>query len=437
MKNYTPLWITVLLILVFITAADNYGGWNGQPMFGDDIGGINVPAMKLMEGADGTNDGYISSANPLPVVDSTSTSINTSVQSSDRLAIAREQISALEDVNVFGQTINADATNTDVWSGSVDTAVYVAPTQARVHNITSSDALDVLSAGTLTFALDAGDGDTVTMASKVYTFQLSLTDVDGNVLIDGVAGNTIDNLIAAINLGAGAGAKYATSTTANVAPTSAAAGAGDTMTMYAETAIATTDDNASMSWGGANAVLGTGAKTVIIRGLVGWGTTESAETLNMTGVTASPTTNSYVFINSMEVVTSGGTTINAGIIKATAVSDASVSAYIPIGDGESHAGLLGVPSIETFYLDQLHFTVLGAGTTDIVDFSLLVNTEPDAQLTQFKEKFATGFVGTAMQVVPFNTPLVFAGPCIVKLRALSDTADSHVGARLGGVLETN
>ena len=113
------------------------------------------------------------------------------------------------------------------------------------------------AAGVLTFAANAADGDTVTIGVKVYTFQATLTDVDGNVHIGAAATDSIDNLIAAINLGAGAGTDYATSTTANAVTATAAAGAGDTMDLtkdevgQAGNAVATTETGGDLSWGAA------------------------------------------------------------------------------------------------------------------------------------------------------------------------------------------
>ena len=85
---------------------------------------------------------------------------------------------------------------------------------------------------TLTFGGNAGNGETVTIGTKVYTFQTTLTNVDGNVFIGATASDSLDNLIAAINLGAGAGTLYATLMTANT-DVVAAAGAGDTMDVEA------------------------------------------------------------------------------------------------------------------------------------------------------------------------------------------------------------
>lgn len=95
---------------------------------------------------------------------------------------------------------------------------------------------NLLTAATaiITASGQPGDTETVTINGKVYTFQVSLTNFNGNVLIGGSASATLDNLIAAINLAAGAGTTYATATTLH--PTvSALAGAGDTIDLTAKT----------------------------------------------------------------------------------------------------------------------------------------------------------------------------------------------------------
>jgi len=59
------------------------------------------------------------------------------------------------------------------------------------------------------------NGATVTIGRKTYTFQTTLTNVDGNVLIGASAATALDNLKSAINRTAGAGTTYAAATTAN------------------------------------------------------------------------------------------------------------------------------------------------------------------------------------------------------------------------------
>jgi hypothetical protein len=59
------------------------------------------------------------------------------------------------------------------------------------------------------------NGTTVQIGSKTYTFQTTLTNVNGNVLIGVSAATALDNLKSAINLTAGAGTTYAAATTAH------------------------------------------------------------------------------------------------------------------------------------------------------------------------------------------------------------------------------
>ena len=111
----------------------------------------------------------------------------------------------------------------------------------------------IVGSGVLTLSGNASNTNTVVIGTKTYTFQTSLTDVDGNVLIGASASDSIDNLIAAINLAAGAGSTYATSMTAQPEGVSAIAGAGDTMDVTVNAAttatIATTETLGSGSWG--------------------------------------------------------------------------------------------------------------------------------------------------------------------------------------------
>lgn len=73
----------------------------------------------------------------------------------------------------------------------------------------------VYASQTLTFADVAIDTQTAVIAGKTYTFQDVLTNVDGNVKIGADTEESIANLVAAINLGAGAGTAYAALTVVN------------------------------------------------------------------------------------------------------------------------------------------------------------------------------------------------------------------------------
>ena len=113
---------------------------------------------------------------------------------------------------------------------------------------------DVAATGTLTMSGNAADTEIVTLDTKVYAFQASLTDVDGHVKVGADAAESLGNLIAAITLGSGSGSKYAASTTLHPTVT-AATGVGDKMVATAKDAgapgnlIATTETLGSGSFG--------------------------------------------------------------------------------------------------------------------------------------------------------------------------------------------
>lgn len=122
---------------------------------------------------------------------------------------------------------------------------------------------------------DAGvaDTETVTVGGKTYTFEASLTNVDGNVALGANNTEALANLKAAINLEAGAGTKYAAATTAN---TQVAAISSDATTLVVRArvngtignAIASTEAAASGSWGAATLTGGTGDLQSLLRAAV-------------------------------------------------------------------------------------------------------------------------------------------------------------------------
>lgn len=157
----------------------------------------------------------------------------------------------------------------EIASGAVDTdelaSGAVTTTKLADDSVTGVRAR---ATGTLTLTGQPLDTETVTIGAKAYTFQDVLTDVDGNVLIGATAGDSLDNLIAAINLDAGAGTLYATSMTINSDAT-AVPGAGDTMDAAAKkggtpgNSVATTETLTNGAWGGATLSGGANSKMVL------------------------------------------------------------------------------------------------------------------------------------------------------------------------------
>lgn len=186
----------------------------------------------------------------------------------------------LETDEVTASEIAAGAVDTDeLAAGAVTTAKLAAAavdTTELADGAITTQKLDddsvtgarTRAAGVLTLTGQPLNNETVVIGAKTYTFQTALTDVDGNVFIGATASDSLDNLIAAINLDAGAGTLYATSMTINTDVT-AAAGVGDTMDCLAKNggtpsnSTTTTETLTDGSWGGATLNGGINAKMVL------------------------------------------------------------------------------------------------------------------------------------------------------------------------------
>jgi hypothetical protein len=192
---------------------------------------------------------------------------------------------------------------------------------------------DVKATGILTAAANVNAGDTVTIGTKTYTYTSPLGAADGDVLVSAVdASGSLDNLIAAVTLGAGSGVTYAAATTANTDVT-AAAGAGDTIDFEAllggtqGNLVATTENTATvrLSWGAATLTGGTGDVVVLTIGDL-----PTEDTAAIGAVTTLGTVVAYNsdFLNASLVEVSGTNAVspkNLGFIEDTVTHDPILS----------------------------------------------------------------------------------------------------------------
>lgn len=149
----------------------------------------------------------------------------------------------------------------DYAAGLIDPAIHA----TIIHG--SGVVPSTKAAGTLTFTGQPADTETLTIGAagftKTFTFQTTLTNVDGNVHIGASTAASVLNLIHAITLGSGSGTDYAAAMTASQWVT-AAAGAGTTITITALSGgqygnnIATVETVANASFGAAALAGGVG-----------------------------------------------------------------------------------------------------------------------------------------------------------------------------------
>jgi hypothetical protein len=248
----------------------------------------------------------------------------------------------------------ADAPRGDVY-GDQRTAADAFVTALRRRGTPASE--------TLTLSANAADSETVTIDAKVYTFEDTLTDVDGNVLVGADADESISNLVAAITLGAGSGTAYAASTTLHPTAT-AVEGAGDTMVASAQVAgtegnsLATTETMGSGAWGDTTMSGGTigGSGTVAERTMshpslqTGAGSTTTVVQLDLLGgtvnidefrglkISVSGETPRIVVSNTAD----GACTVSSALSSAPAASTAT-TLTIPVDD----VGGTSAPKIRT------------------------------------------------------------------------------------------
>jgi hypothetical protein len=108
----------------------------------------------------------------------------------------------------------------------------------------------------LTMSAEPTDGNAIVVGNKTYMWKTALTGVDGQVAIGGSEAQAVANLVAAINLGAGAGTAYAAATVAQPDGITAAVTSPDVMTVtapytgaYYDTLPTTTTSSQGL-WGG-------------------------------------------------------------------------------------------------------------------------------------------------------------------------------------------
>jgi len=160
-------------------------------------------------------------------------------------------------------------------NGSVISQINVGSSDSSARDLQFFISIDSAVAATNTLTstgTNVSNGDTVTIGSKVYTFQTTLTNVDGNVKIGATAALSLTNLFNAINVISGQGVPGTDFATAMTANTQVVASNPSSTTLFvraitagtAGNSIASTESSAQLSWASGSTTLsgGTASSTI-------------------------------------------------------------------------------------------------------------------------------------------------------------------------------
>jgi len=161
-------------------------------------------------------------------------------------------------------------------------------------------------------------------------------------------------------------------------------------------------------------------------GLPTWDNEETYQDITLPG----GTTSGEVIIHRMKLLQTAAHPTLVGTVTATAATNNTVTAEIPIGSEQTQMAIYGVPSTQVFQLKQWIVGIDKAiGTAASCNFEIRVNERPDLQTTGYIRKWNDSVQSTGInsKSVEFAETIDFSGPCIIKIQAIGSAGslDGH------------
>lgn len=178
---------------------------------------------------------------------------------------------------------------------------------------------------------------------------------------------------------------------------------------------------------------GAGAQKIRIYGVTSWtDSSEVYEDIEMDGTTNVPTTNSFVCIHRMLVIQQGASASgpNVGVITATAVTDATVTAQMNAQEGQTQMAIYGIGDKQTifvtgFYGDAARNSSSVGVTLQLEYNDAVVTDETDGSFLTKHTIGGTQTGGLPLQHM-YQPPNRFVGPGILKLSAEATASGTEV-----------
>jgi hypothetical protein len=170
---------------------------------------------------------------------------------------------------------------------------------------------------------------------------------------------------------------------------------------------------------------GTGARTILLTGQT-TGYVEITETVTMNGATPVETTNSFLRIYRVQVITAGSSGANEGLISVKDNANTNQLAEVVAGRGQSEMAFWTVPAGKTAFIAEV-FVGEAANKRCTIRLYARDNTVTDAAW-QFKTAID---VNAASEYAPFFIPLVFTEKTDIRFLGQAASLGADVNVRFG------
>lgn len=168
---------------------------------------------------------------------------------------------------------------------------------------------------------------------------------------------------------------------------------------------------------------GTGARTILIRGINGSYNAQS-ETITLNGTTPVATVNSYFHIHLVQVLTAGSTNANQGTITGTAQTDATITINVLVGNNQSVSSIYMVPVGYKGYIMR----VRGRMTNTIANSGATIQllNRPFGGVFQLKTQMGLNNSGSSFVELDYtdSCPFIVQAKSITKLSCSTVTSNN-------------
>jgi len=175
-------------------------------------------------------------------------------------------------------------------------------------------------------------------------------------------------------------------------------------------------------------LLGTGSRQVHVYGVSGW--LRKDEVVDMNGAGGVSTANAYEVIDRMHSENAGALGVNDGDITATAQTDATVTAKILAGKGQTLMAIVAIATAVKFLLYDYYYSIGRPAVPAAAsgDAYLYVKEEADQPDSTWRTRHV--LTGSTEGGLPtqkdFKVPITIQGPAIVRLRTTNFTEDNSI-----------